>query len=55
MAAFYRSRLLPKQKALMWPDCLLGVVPQPNDSRLSETISPGEVEGLKCAATSRSL
>ena len=26
-----------KQKPLMWPDCLLGVVPQPTDSRLSET------------------
>ena len=22
----------------MWPDCLLGVDPQPTDSRLSETI-----------------
>ena len=27
-----------KQKPLMKPDCLLGVVPQPTDSRLSETI-----------------
>ena len=26
-----------KQKPLMKPDCLLGVVPQPTDSRLSET------------------
>ena len=26
-----------KQKPLMRPDCLLGVVPQPTDSRLSET------------------
>ena len=26
-----------KQKPLMGPDCLLGVVPQPTDSRLSET------------------
>ena len=37
----------------MVPDCLLGVVPQPTDSRLSETT--GEVKGLKRAATSRSL
>ena len=28
-----------KQKPLMRPDCLLGVVPQPTDSRLSETNS----------------
>ena len=28
-----------KQKPLMGPDCLLGVVPQPTDSRLSETRS----------------
>ena len=27
-----------KQKPLMGPDCLLGVVPQPTGSRLSETI-----------------
>ena len=33
----YRSRADTKQKRLMWPDCLFGVVPQPTDSRLSET------------------
>ena len=41
-----------KQKSLMGPDCLLGVVPQPIGSRLSETSG---VEGLKSASTSRSL
>ena len=30
-----------KQKPLMRPDCLLGVVPQPTDSRLSETNTDG--------------
>ena len=33
--ALYRS--CGYQKPLMRPDCLLGVVPQPTDSRLSET------------------
>ena len=37
MAVLYRSRADTKQKPLMWPDCLFGVVPQPTDSRLSET------------------
>ena len=46
MAVLYRSRAdtklteaNTKQKRLMWPDCLFGVVPQPTDSRLSETNS----------------
>ena len=29
----------------MWPDYLLGVVPQPTDSRLSETIHNNADEG----------
>ena len=36
VAALYRSRGY-KKKPLMKPDCPLGVVPQPTDSRLSET------------------
>ena len=31
-----------KQKPLMKPDCLIGVVPQPTDSRLSETTDRAE-------------
>ena len=45
-----------KQKPLMKPDCLLGVVPQPTDSRLSETTDhlAFECDGPNGAAIPRS-
>ena len=55
-----------KQKPQMGSDCLLGVVPQPTDSRLSETIvRPAVVDlvgflhlpcrGGKCSAALRQI
>jgi len=37
VASLYKITRIPNKKPLMKPDCHLGVVPQPTDSRLSET------------------
>ena len=40
---YHVACLIPNKSRQMWPDCLLGVVPQPTDSRLSESVSQGSV------------